>query len=568
MDLTIMIGGAAGQGVAVLGHTLAKALARGGYHIFANQEYESRIKGGHNFFQLRVREEPTYVQEEKLHLLIALTKESIELHRSEMHPDGLMLHDSKRVKLEDEKVNHLGMPLEQLALDEGGGLININSVAAGAAVALLKYDFDILAGVLEQRFKDKAESNIKAARAGFEYIKKNFPPEFKHEIHPRKGQKTLLINANEAISLGALAAGCKFIAAYPMSPSTSIFEFLAGKSESHNIAALMAEDEISAMNMAVGAGFTGVRAMTCTSGGGFSLMVEALGLAGMTETPVVAVLGQRGGPSTGLPTRMEQGELEFVLHASQGEFPRVILAPRGPEDAFTLTVKAFNIAERYQLPVIILTDVYLVDNYRTIKPYTQDMVKIDRGALLSEKEIKALGEYKRYSFTESGISPRALPGQKGAIVATTGDEHTEDGHITEEVELRNRQMQKRMAKLDLMRPDIEAPLFYGAEDAPVLLIGWGSSYGVLRESVDLLEEKKIKARLMHLNWLWPFPSDAVSSALKKCKKSFVVENNFTGQLARLIRTETGLAVHRKILKYDGRPFYTSQIVKEVSREVE
>lgn len=567
MDLTIMVGGAAGQGVAVLGHTLAKALARGGYHIFANQEYESRIKGGHNFIQIRVKEEPVYVQEEKLHLLIALTKESIELHREEMYPDGLMLHDSKRAPLPDEKTNHLGMPLEQLALEEGGGLININSVAAGATIALLKYDFELLAGVLRQRFKEKGEINIKASRAGYDYIKKNFSTQFHYEIHPREAPKTLLINANEAISLGALAAGCKLIAAYPMSPSTPIFEFLAGKADSHGLVAIMAEDEIAAMNMAVGAGFTGIRAMTATSGGGFSLMVEALGLAGMTETPVVAILGQRGGPSTGLPTRMEQGDLEFVLHASQGEFPRVILAPRSPEDAFHLTIKAFNIAEKYQLPVIILTDVYLADCYRTIQPFTQGQVKIDRGELLTESQIAAIGEYKRYRFTSSGISPRALPGQKGAIIATTGDEHYEDGHITEDPEIRTKMMLKRLGKLDLMKQDLEPPLFYGPEDAPLLLIEWGSSYGAMRHAVDDLGKQRTGARLMHLNWLWPFPSDAVSSAMKKAQKSFCVENNATGQLAHLIRAETGLAVDRKILKFDGRPFYTSQIVKEVTREV-
>lgn len=563
MDLSIMIGGAAGQGVAVLGHTLSKALARGGYHIFASQEYESRIRGGHNFFQVRVMDEPVYVQDEKLHLLIALNKESIEMHRGEMHPQGLMVHDSKRVQLQGEKVSPLGVPLEQLALDEGGGLINLNSVAVGAAVAILKYDFQLLVGVLQQRFKDKADINIRAAKAGFDFVMKNPPAQFPFKISPKPGPKTMLMSPNEAVALGALAAGCKFIAQYPMSPSTPILEWLASKAESHNVVALLGEDEISCMNMAVGANFTGVRAMTATSGGGFSLMVEGLGLAGMTETPLVVVLGQRGGPSTGLPTRTEQADLEFVLHASQGEFPRCILAPSTVEDAFTLTIKAFNIAEKYQMPVIMLTDVYLVDSYRNVKPFTQDQVKIDRGELLTEDRIQAMGEYKRYRFTESGISPRALPGQKGAIIATTGDEHFEDGHITEEVEIRNRMMLKRLGKLELMKKDMELPLSYGPEDAPVLLIGWGSTYGVLRHSVDELGKQGIKARLMHLTWLWPFPSEQVSEAMKKAQKSFCVENNATGQLARLIRAETGIAVDKKVLKFDGRPFYTGQIVKEV-----
>lgn len=568
MDFTIMVGGAAGQGVAVLGHVLAKSLARGGYHIFAHQDYESRIKGGHNFFQLRVREEPTHVQAEKLGLLIALNRETVDIHRNELEEKGLILHDIKRVPIEGKEIIHFGMPLEQLALDSGG-LMNLNSVAAGAAVALLKYDFDILASVLQQRFGEKAEVNIKAAKSGHDYVKEHAPPPSFYELHPKKAPTTLLMNANEAIALGALMAGCQFIAAYPMSPSTPILEYLAGKAQKHNLVALIAEDEIAAINMALGASFAGVRAMTATSGGGFCLMVEGLGLAGMTETPVVIVNGQRGGPSTGLPTRMEQGDLEFVIYAAQGEFPRVVLAPRSPEDAFQLTIKAFNLAEKYQLPVIILTDVYLADSYRTIAPFTEEMVKIERGQILTEADTSALalGEYKRHLFTSSSISPRAFPGQKGALVATTGDEHTEDGHITEKADIRAKMMIKRLSKLDLVRKEMEIPLSYGPAEAPVLLIGWGSSYGALKEAVDLLVKEGLKIQLIHLNWLWPFPSQVITDALKGARKSFVVENNATGQLSHLIRAETGESPSKKILKFDGRPFSTSHIIKEVLKEV-
>jgi len=327
------------------------------------------------------------------------------------------------------------------------------------------------------------------------------------------------------------------------------------------------EDEISAVNMIIGAAFAGARAMTATSGGGFCLMVEGLGLAGITETPIVVVIGQRAGPAIGLPTRTEQGDLQFALHASHGEFPRVVLAPATIEDAFWLTVKAFNLAERYQLPVILLTDQHLASSYSTIDKFDLSQVSIDRGLLLTKEEIAKLGKYKRHQITPSGISPRALPSEENALVATDADEHDEEGHLIEDADTRTQMMLKRLRKLDGLSDEIQGPRIYGPQKAEIALIGWGSTYGALKEAVDILRGDGLDVNLLHLNELWPFPAEAVTTALDRARQSFVVENNATGQLARLIRSESGNKVTGGILKFDGRPFTPTLIVSELKKEV-
>jgi 2-oxoglutarate ferredoxin oxidoreductase subunit alpha len=373
----------------------------------------------------------------------------------------------------------------------------------------------------------------------------------------------MLLNGNEAMSAGAIAAGCKFMSAYPMTPITSIMEYFAARGEEFGLVVVPAEDEISAINMVVGAAYTGVRAMTATSGGGFCLMVEGVGLAGMTETPIVVIEGQRPGPAIGLPTRTEQGDLDFVLHASHGEFPRVVFAPATVDDCFWLTVKAFNLAEKYQLPVLIITDHYLANSYFTTHKFDLNKVKIDRGLLFTKNN--GSGEYKRYAFSESGISPRAFPGNKDALVVADSDEHNESGHLIEDAETRTKMMDKRFRKLTQLKQEIIQPRFYGPEKADTLLIGWGSNYGVIKESVDLLNKAGGSYSHLHLNQIWPFPIEAVLAAMKNAQNCYVIENNATGQLAGLIRRETGLAASGSILKYDGRPFTPALIMRELRK---
>ena len=447
-----------------------------------------------------------------------------------------------------------------------------NTVATAAALGLIDYDFNLLAKVLREHFggagKEKVgEDNVKAARAGFEYARERVGRDFSLRIKPRSYERRMLLNGNEAVALGAMAAGCKFVAGYPMTPSTPILEFMADKGRPYGIVMVQPEDEIAAINMAVGAGFAGVRSMTATSGGGFALMVEALSFAGISETPVVIVLGQRPGPAVGLPTRTEQGELLFALHAGHGEFPRALLSPATVEDCFPVTVKAFNLAEKYQVPVIILTDHYLASSYSTAERFDLSQVKIDRGLLLSEEEANEIADYKRHQITESGVSPRALPSVGKALVLTDSDEHDEAGHLIESAEIRTQMVLKRLRKMNGLRDELSQPRVHEALNAEMTLIGWGSSYGAIMEAAGLLKEDGVAVNVLHLNELWPFPTEAVSLALSNKSKNIVIESNATGQLAGLIRRETGIKVDGNVNRFDGRPISPRYIVNMLKKEV-
>jgi len=567
VDLNFMVGGEAGQGVQSVGFLLTKVFARGGYHVFADQDYESRIRGGHNFFRVRVKDSQVGAIAEPVDILIALNKESVDLHRRELARGGIGIFDGEKIKDIGSGDSLFSVPLERLAEEKTGDKLMTNTVALSAALALVEYDLNILNTVLAEHFgKGKvADNNIAAARAGYEYAQAEHKGDLVRHIKPLSDVKRMLLTGNEALSLGAIAAGCKFMAAYPMTPATPIMEYMAARSKDFDLVMVHAEDEIAAINMAIGAAYAGVRAMTATSGSGLCLMVEGIGLAGMTETPVVIIDGQRPGPTVGLPTRTEQGDLQFVLHAHHGDFPRAVLAPAAVEDAFWAAVKAFNLAEKCQLPVIILTDHHLATSYATVEPFDLSQVTIDRGLIFSGEEAKA-SEYKRHKITKSGISPRAFPGLSKALVVTDCDEHDEAGHLIEDAEMRTLQVQKRLRKLLPLKQDITPPRWYGPKKAETTLIGWGSTYGAIHEAVDILRTEGASINMLHLNQLWPFPMEAVADALGRAKNSYVIENNATGQLARLIKMETGKEVSGKILKFDGRPFTPTYITEAVRKE--
>lgn len=567
IDVNFMVGGEAGQGVQSVGFILAKAFTRGGYHVFADQNYESRVRGGHNFFRIRVKDSRVVAIAEPVDMLLALNKESIDLHRKELAARGVIVFDEEKVKDIGGNGNLLGVPLTRLAEESAGNKLMANTVALGAALGLVGYDLEILDKILREHFGASVigEGNVKAARAGYEYAQQNFKEDFNYHLSPISDAKRMLLTGNEAIALGAIAAGCKFMAAYPMTPATSIMEYVAAKAKDLDLIVVPAEDEISAINMIIGTGYAGVRAMTATSGSGFCLMVEGLGLAGITETPIVIVNGQRPGPATGLPTRTEQSDLEFVLHASHGEFPRAVLAPATVEDAFWLTIKAFNLAEKYQLPAILLTDQHLASSYTTVDRFDLSKVTIERGLLFSAEQVGE-SEYKRHKITKSGISPRAFPGQEGILVVTDADEHNEEGHLIEDAETRTQMMQKRMRKLFSLKQEIAPPRLYGPKKAETILIGWGSTYGAIREAVDMLRAERASVNLLHLNELWPFPTEAVADALDNARSSYVIENNATGQLSHLIQKEASRKISGRILKYDGRPFTPAYIAREVRKE--
>jgi len=565
-ELNIIVGGEAGQGVQSVGFWLAKVFARAGYHVFADQDYESRIRGGHNFFRVRVGEQPVGAITETIDVLISLNEETIDLHLPELTGDGVVIFDADTIKKSYANAKLFNVPMVKLAEEKAGNNLMTNTVALGAALGLLKCDFEVIRKVLIDQFGagDIGEGNVKAAQAGFEHAQANYKGSFQKKLTPPGNGSRMLLSGSEAIALGALAAGCNFMSAYPMTPTTPILEYLAAKAKDFNIVVVQPEDEISAINMTIGAAYAGARAMTATSGSGFCLMVEGIGLAGITETGVVIIEGQRPGPAVGLPTRTEQGDLQFVLNCHQGDFPRAILAPADVADSFWLTVKAFNLAEKYQTPVIVMTDHYLSTVYATVDRFDLTKISIDRGLLYSESNGSP-EEYKRHLITPSGISPRAFPGMSKALVITDADEHNETGHLIEDARTRKEQMDKRQRKLIPLQKEIAAPLLYGNANAETTLIGWGSTCGALKEAVDILNRDNVSVNLLHFTELWPFPGDDTLKVLEKSKKSYVVESNATGQLARLIRQETGKKVTGTILKYDGRPFTPAYIVQELKK---
>lgn len=573
-ELTFKIGGEAGQGLVTIGEILAKLFAWGGWYVFTSQDYESRIRGGHNIFQIRISQNPITAMSDRVDILIALNKETIDLHLAELHTKSIVVYDGEKMKaLSRAKGKFISIPMNRLATESGGQIL-ANIVAVAAVLGILGYELKFLEQYLGNFFRKKGErvieQNLQAAQKGYEEgvrVCEEKSGCFFH-IQPLSSRGKMLITVNEAIALGALAAGCKFYTAYPMTPSTGIHTYMASKADQFGIVVEQAEDEIAAINMAIGASFAGVRAMTGTSGGGFSLMVEGLSLAAMTETPVVIFLGQRPGPATGLPTRTEQAELKFSIFAGHGEFPRLILAPGNPEDAFYLTAHAFNMAEKFQIPVIILSDQYLADCYFTLdKALDPSRISIDRHLLSSEELRQMDREYKRHAFTEEGISPRAFPGQSFQLVMTDSDEHDEYGHIIEDKDTRSKQVEKRIKKWKIMRHDILSPSFYGHLRARNLLICWGSTWGIVIETMNKLQDKGKDLAMLHFRQLWPFPVKQVMDALKNRDRLFCIENNATGQLADLIRSKTGILIDRKICQANGRPFSVQYLTESIQEEV-
>ena len=571
MDYSIKIGGEAGQGIQTIGDTLSRIFSRSGYHVFTHQDYESRIRGGHNFFQIRFSDKPVMASRDGISIIVALDKESITFHENELVEGGLIIYDSSSLKERHEKSNFLDIPFEKLALEHGGDKIMANTVATGAVLGMLRMDLNVLVGILTDTFKKKGDevvnANIKAAQAGNEFAVKNCPQcSF---IPSSPSAPKMLIAGIEAIAFGAIASGCRFYSAYPMTPSTGIMNYLAGKEAEYGIIVEQAEDEIAAINLALGASFAGVRAMTGTAGGGFALMVEGLSLAAMTETPIVIGLGQRPAPATGLPTRTEQGDLLFALHASHGEFPRVIFAPGSPEQAFYLTNKAFDLAEKYQIPAFIIFDQYLADSVWTPENFDLNRIVLNDYRLRGDA-FRNLAEYKRYAFTDTGVSPLGVPGDAKHVVVADSDEHDEDGHIIEDAATRIKMVQKRLLKKEpFIRKDIAPPLLYGNSTPEIVLAGWGSTYGVIREAVDALSQSRSIA-MLHFSEIYPFPSiDGFDylTVMKNSKLCLCIENNATGQFAHLMRAETGYEFKAKINRYDGRPFTVENLLGEINAHI-
>ena len=552
--LTILIGGEAGQGLVTLGQLLAKSLVRSGYSIIVTQSYQSRIRGGHNTFALTVSVDEIYAPREKVDILIAFDRDTVSLHREHLSSQGLIILD--------ETLDVQGDPLFRVPFRELAKERFSNIVALGVVGSLLGLEEGLMARTVDDFFgkKDRTsgEENRRALSTAIgwsaSYAKSD------HKLPPLTDPPHLLMmNGNEAIALGAVSAGLRFYSFYPMTPSTSIGLTLAGWAKQMGMIIEQAEDEIAAINIAIGASFAGAPSMVATSGGGFALMVEGISLAAMTETPVVVVVAQRPGPATGLPTRTEQADLEFVLHAGHGEFPRAIFSPGTVEECFHLTRHAFELAERYQGPIFLLTDQFLADSYRAVMPF--DIENLTPVTIVSESMESS--PYSRYAFTENGISPRLLPGMSEHCVVVDSDEHTEDGHITEDLSIRGQMVDKRLRKGAEIRSKVIPPDVEWEESPDILLVSWGSSKGAVLEAASRLRSDGEKVSTIHFPQVWPLVSEQFLGYLKEARLVACIESNATGQLARLIRRETGFQIDKRVLRYDGLPMTPDLILREV-----
>ena len=586
-DIQIKIGGEAGFGIKAAGQTLARCFAQGGLHTFDLTEYPSLIRGGHNVFQVRVSPDPIYSQVGPVDILVALNAETLTRHVGEVVEGGALVYDPKTVTLEGivdpARMCAVAVPFDDIVKEAGGQKIMRNVAALGAVLGLTGYPLSYLTDSLRAQFARKApeiaDQNVAVATKGYEYGS-NAECVFPFRLAPIEGAPPqILVDGNEAIGLGAIAAGIGMYCAYPMTPASSLLTFMAARDREYGFVVKHTEDELAAMNMVIGAAFGGARAMCASAGGGFALMVEALGLAGASESAVVVGVFTRPGPATGMPTWTEQSDLRFVIHAAQGEFPRVVLAPGDRTDAFDLTWQAFNLADRLQTPVIILGDTYLSDNRQSIPPFDTTAVTVDRGKLVAEGDIathpEALGDdglYLRYKVTDDGVSVRALPGVTGALQVVNSYEHDEYGFGAqgEDAATRVAQNEKRMRKLELASKLAPPPAFFGstAAEADVSIVVFGTTKQPVRQAIEWLERDGVRVALMQVVTLWPFPTEAVSAFLDASKRTMVIEGNHDGQLEGLIRQECLRGVDERLHRYDGRPFSPEQVyetVMEVSR---
>ncbi|MEK5105455.1 2-oxoacid:acceptor oxidoreductase subunit alpha [Cytobacillus sp. FSL K6-0129] len=566
-QLSWKVGGQQGEGIESTGEIFSIALNRLGYYLYGYRHFSSRIKGGHTNNKIRVSTSQTRSVADDLDVLVAFDQETIDVNYKELHDGGIILADAKfnPVKPEDTNALLLSIPFTQMATDLGTSLMK-NMVAVGSTCAVLNLDVEVFKEVVEEIFARKGQAvvdkNMEAIKAGYDTtVEQLGKTDGLMQLDEADGKKRMFMIGNDAIALGALAAGSRFMAAYPITPASEIMEYLIKKLPELGGTVIQTEDEIAAATMAIGANYAGVRAFTASAGPGLSLKMESIGLAGITETPLVIVDTQRGGPSTGLPTKQEQSDLMAMIYGTHGEIPKIVLAPSTVQEAFYDTAEAFNLAEEYQCPVIVLSDLQLSLGKQTVEPLNFNEVEIRRGKLQGDlPEIDSKEYFKRYEVTEDGVSPRVIPGMKYGIHHVTGVEHDQSGKPSESAANRIQQMDKRFRKIENVK--FNTPVYKNAlhEEADLLLVGFISTRGAIEEAITRLEADGLKVNHAHIRLIHPFPTDELMPLVASAKKVVVVENNATGQLANIIKMNVGHA--NKIIKYnkyDGNPFLPHEI---------
>ncbi|AFK18583.1 2-oxoacid:acceptor oxidoreductase subunit alpha [Haloferax mediterranei ATCC 33500] len=572
-DFNWAIGGEAGDGIDSTGKIFAQALSRAGRHVFTSKDFASRIRGGYTAYKVRTAIDPVQSVVDRLDVLIALTPRTIEENLDELHDGSVIIYDGDRSTMADVEIPEgmvgLDVPLQALA-EEAGGAIMRNVVALGAACAVTDFPIENLDSALQKRFGGKGEAivenNKEAARAGLEFVHEEFDHEFDYDLETTD-EDYVLLNGDQAIGMGAIAAGCRFYAGYPITPATNVMEYLTGRIERYGGHVVQAEDELAAINLALGAARAGARSMTATSGPGIDLMAETFGLVATSETPLVIVDVMRSGPSTGMPTKQEQGDLNMMLQGGHGEIPRFVVAPTTISECFWKTVEAFNLAEKYQLPVYVAADLAMAVTEQTFSPETFDMdeVEIDRGKVVDDDTIDEWldekGRFQPHALTDDGISPRAFPGTDEGAHMSTGLEHDELGRRTEDTSMRVKQVEKRDRKVETAKSDEDfSPREFGDTDSDVLVISWGSNEGALVEAMNFLEADGIDIRFLSVPYMFPRPD--LSDAIEAADEVIVVECNATGQFANVVEHDTLTRVKR-INKYDGVRFKADELADEI-----
>jgi 2-oxoglutarate ferredoxin oxidoreductase subunit alpha len=563
-DISVMIAGKAGDGVLFTGNVLAKILKRQGWEIVTYRDFPSNIRGEDTNYTIRASLKKIHGRADKIDVLMAFDCDAIFAHINSVAKGGIVLCEGPEVarirpKDRSAKTFH-SFPMRTLAKEKFGNEIFKNMILLGGLCYILDLDLSIISNVIKETFlKRKGEEivrrNIEAIHLGCEEAKKIIQEGDRHLLKRKKDANRLLISGNETIGLGALTAGCRFFAAYPICPATEIWQWLLQYFPDNKGLVVQTEDELAAINMAIGASYAGARAMTSTSGPGASLMMEGFSLAGMTEIPLVIVHVQRVGPSTGLPTKSEQAEVMQWIHGSHGDFPRIVISPGNLQECLEFTIKAFNLAEKYQCPVILLTEQDYSQNYRTVDKFALENIEIDRGKLLTKRELQGIEDYKRFQFTRDGISPRAIPSMKRGVHMVEGNEHDEWGYRDETSQNRVRMMEKRMKKLDSARKDLIRPKTWGNRAAEVGIIGCGSTYGPIKEAMEHLSDLGIETKFLQIRTLWPFLDKEVKEFLSTSKRVFIVDNNYEAQLAQLIKSQMNIRTElTSILNYSGQTF--------------
>jgi len=578
-SINIAIGGEAGDGVLSAGEILCKVFYASGAGLCTYKNFPSRIRGGHTSYSIRAAGDICRSRSCETDILIAFDEESFAFHNHELKDGAIVIYDPARVKnvgkVSGKSVSYFEMPFSDISVKNFAKPLYKNTVMIGAVAAILNISKEHIEkgfadSIKAKKGEDVLKTNLAACEAGINYyLGLSGARHLKMPAGKVAGDNSIMITGNEAVTLGAIAGGCKFIAAYPISPATEIFEMMCSLLPKAGGTAMQAEDEIAALCAAIGAGFAGARSMTSTSGPGISLMAEAIGLAGCAEVPVVIIDAQRPGPSTGLPTKTEQGDLYHALFCSHGDIPRIVLAASTVEECFEFTANAFNLAEIYQCPVILLTEQVLAQNKYVASKFDYSKIEINRGKLLSESELNKPGyKFLRYEYCEDGVSPRAVPSQKGGVHLCNGNEHLETGRITENPSLRTKITDKRMKKIEsaVSSKYLPRPKYYGDAGARIGVMAIGSNVPAAAEALDIIADKtgRREFKIMQLTSLMPFCDKEVSDFISKCDKVFVIENNYSAQLCGLIKMR--LPVHEKlvpVLKYDGISFSAAEIAEKL-----